>query len=204
MQPVAADPDKILKENDGTTKPLFHSNILLTSADDDRGSPSLHTVTSVDVAVAPMSSSLVQQDTQLLSSTTKGEDDSFPFSTINPQKQGGGNSKCGGLFAASTAVKTSRSGYLQRCLVKHLEELTVCYDGTVRDSEGSVYQFLYGEDGLDPTFSKYLSGSMEQLNFLAENYSALAFKDALSDDHIIEWGLMLCLLLLNTMPSRNH
>jgi DNA-directed RNA polymerase I subunit RPA1 len=25
-----------------------------------------------------------------------------------------------------TAVKTSRSGYLQRCLVKHLEELKVC------------------------------------------------------------------------------
>ncbi len=87
-----------------------------------------------------------------------------------------------------TAVKTSRSGYLQRCLVKHLEELTVCYDGTVRDSEGSVYQFLYGEDGLDPTFSKYLSGGMEQLNFLAENYSALAFKNALSEDYIERMG----------------
>ena len=31
-----------------------------------------------------------------------------------------------------TAVKTSRSGYLQRCLVKHLEGLTVSYDLTVR------------------------------------------------------------------------
>jgi DNA-directed RNA polymerase I subunit RPA1 len=30
-----------------------------------------------------------------------------------------------------TAVKTSRSGYLQRCLVKHLEGLRVAYDGTV-------------------------------------------------------------------------
>ncbi len=87
-----------------------------------------------------------------------------------------------------TAVKTSRSGYLQRCLVKHLEELTVCYDGTVRDAEGSVYQFLYGEDGLDPTFSKYLSGNMEQLNFLAENYSALAYKDALYEDYIDRMG----------------
>ena len=35
-----------------------------------------------------------------------------------------------------TAVKTSRSGYLQRCLVKHLEELKVSYDHTVRDGEG--------------------------------------------------------------------
>jgi len=31
-----------------------------------------------------------------------------------------------------TAVKTSRSGYLQRCLVKGLEELTVAYDHSVR------------------------------------------------------------------------
>ncbi|KAH9426402.1 DNA-directed RNA polymerase I subunit RPA1 [Dermatophagoides pteronyssinus] len=48
-----------------------------------------------------------------------------------------------------TAVKTSRSGYLQRCLIKHLEGLIVNYDLTVRDSEGSVIQWLYGEDGLD-------------------------------------------------------
>lgn len=33
-----------------------------------------------------------------------------------------------------TTVKTSRSGYLQRCLVKNLESLRVHYDGTVRDN----------------------------------------------------------------------
>ena len=32
-----------------------------------------------------------------------------------------------------TTVKTSRSGYLQRCLVKNLEPLRVHYDNTVRD-----------------------------------------------------------------------
>ena len=32
-----------------------------------------------------------------------------------------------------TTVKTSRSGYLQRCLVKNLEPLRVHYDHTVRD-----------------------------------------------------------------------
>lgn len=51
-----------------------------------------------------------------------------------------------------TTVKTSRSGYLQRCLVKNLEPLRVAYDSTVRDDcDGSVVQFLYGEDGCDPT-----------------------------------------------------
>ncbi|KAL1330569.1 hypothetical protein HN51_047809 [Arachis hypogaea] len=48
-----------------------------------------------------------------------------------------------------TAVKTSRSGYLQRCLMKNLECLKVSYDHTVRDSDGSVIQFRYGEDGVD-------------------------------------------------------
>ena len=55
-----------------------------------------------------------------------------------------------------TAVKTSRSGYLQRCLIKHLEGLVVNYDLTVRDSEGSVVQWMYGEDGLDVVRSQSL------------------------------------------------
>ncbi|KAK7345074.1 hypothetical protein VNO77_15476 [Canavalia gladiata] len=48
-----------------------------------------------------------------------------------------------------TAVKTSRSGYLQRCLMKNLECLKVSYDHTVRDADGSIIQFHYGEDGVD-------------------------------------------------------
>ncbi|KAL8172139.1 hypothetical protein V2J09_023943 [Rumex salicifolius] len=48
-----------------------------------------------------------------------------------------------------TAVKTSRSGYLQRCLIKNLESLRVHYDYTVRDADGSIVQFYYGEDGVD-------------------------------------------------------
>jgi len=55
-----------------------------------------------------------------------------------------------------TAVKTSRSGYLQRCLIKHLEGLRVHYDYTVRDSDGSVIQFRYGEDGLDVSRTKFV------------------------------------------------
>jgi DNA-directed RNA polymerase I subunit RPA1 len=72
-----------------------------------------------------------------------------------------------------TAVKTSRSGYLQRCLVKHLEELKVCYDHTVRDGEGGVVQFLYGEDGIDPTKAAHLDGSSTTLQYIARNSKAL-------------------------------
>ncbi len=56
-----------------------------------------------------------------------------------------------------TAVKTSRSGYLQRCLVKHLEPLVVGYDHTVRSSaDGSLVSIVAGEDGLDPTLVSFL------------------------------------------------
>ena len=67
-----------------------------------------------------------------------------------------------------TAVKTSRSGYLQRCLIKGLEGLKVEYDTTVRDIDGSMVQFLYGEDGLDITKQKSLKG----FKFILENLKA--------------------------------
>jgi DNA-directed RNA polymerase I subunit RPA1 len=75
-----------------------------------------------------------------------------------------------------TAVKTSRSGYLQRCLVKHLEELKVSYDHTVRDGEGGVVQFLYGEDGVDPTKAPHLDCEPRTFEFLARNHKSLQKK----------------------------
>ncbi|KAG9448436.1 hypothetical protein H6P81_008401 [Aristolochia fimbriata] len=56
-----------------------------------------------------------------------------------------------------TAIKTSRSGYLQRCLIKSLESLKVGYDHTVRNLDGSIIQFCYGEDGVDVHKTSYLS-----------------------------------------------
>ncbi|KAK8562107.1 hypothetical protein V6N13_148766 [Hibiscus sabdariffa] len=56
-----------------------------------------------------------------------------------------------------TAVKTSRSGYLQRCLIKNLECLKISYDHTVRDSDGSIVQFNYGEDGIDVHQTSFIS-----------------------------------------------
>ncbi len=49
-----------------------------------------------------------------------------------------------------TAVRTSKSGYLQRRLINALQELEAQYDGTVRTSENDIVQFEYGEDGTDP------------------------------------------------------
>ncbi|RWS28613.1 DNA-directed RNA polymerase III subunit RPC1-like protein, partial [Leptotrombidium deliense] len=49
-----------------------------------------------------------------------------------------------------TAVKTAETGYMQRRLVKALEDLVSHYDGSVRNSRGEVIQFVYGDDSLDP------------------------------------------------------
>ncbi|KDQ17519.1 hypothetical protein BOTBODRAFT_29699 [Botryobasidium botryosum FD-172 SS1] len=51
-----------------------------------------------------------------------------------------------------TAVKTAETGYIQRRLVKALEDVAVCYDGTVRNSLGDIVQFIYGEDGMDGAY----------------------------------------------------
>ena len=54
-----------------------------------------------------------------------------------------------------TAVRTQRSGYMQRRLINALEHLRLEYDGTVRDSVGDIVQFKYGEDSVDPAKSDH-------------------------------------------------
>jgi DNA-directed RNA polymerase subunit A' len=49
-----------------------------------------------------------------------------------------------------TAVRTSKSGYLQRRLINALSELETQYDGTVRDTSDTIVQFEFGEDGTSP------------------------------------------------------
>jgi DNA-directed RNA polymerase subunit A' len=49
-----------------------------------------------------------------------------------------------------TAVRTSKSGYLQRRLINALSELEAQYDGTVRDTSDTIVQFEFGEDGTSP------------------------------------------------------
>lgn len=76
-----------------------------------------------------------------------------------------------------TAVKTSRSGYLQRCLIKGMEGLSVGYDSSVRDADGSLVQFLYGEDGLDISKQRYL----KDFGFVLRN-----FESQLANTHYVE------------------
>lgn len=47
------------------------------------------------------------------------------------------------------ALGTASTGYIQRKLIKAMEDLRVCYDGTVRNSNGTLIEYLYGNTGID-------------------------------------------------------
>ena len=53
-----------------------------------------------------------------------------------------------------TALRTPKSGYLYRRLANALQDLRVEYDGTVRDANKKIIQFVYGDDGIDVSKSE--------------------------------------------------
>lgn len=79
-----------------------------------------------------------------------------------------------------TAVKTAETGYMQRRLVKSLEDLCVQYDTTVRTSTGEVVQFTYGGDSLDPAV---MEGNEKPINFshLLRHIKAMTMSEVRSD-----------------------
>ena len=48
-----------------------------------------------------------------------------------------------------TAIKTATTGYIQRKLIKALEDISVRYDGTIRSSNNMMIQYIYGENGIN-------------------------------------------------------
>jgi DNA-directed RNA polymerase II subunit RPB1 len=67
------------------------------------------------------------------------------------------------------AVKTANSGYLQRRLVKSMEDLKVAHDYSVRSSNNDVVQFCYGYDGfnaadLEKQKTRFLKINIDTLN----------------------------------------
>jgi len=56
---------------------------------------------------------------------------------------------------------TATSGYMQRRIVKLMEDIKISYDGTVRDVTGRIYQLAYSETGIDPTMTVKVNGNQE-------------------------------------------
>ncbi|KAH7390937.1 hypothetical protein DE146DRAFT_618562 [Phaeosphaeria sp. MPI-PUGE-AT-0046c] len=79
-----------------------------------------------------------------------------------------------------TAVKTAETGYIQRRLVKALEDVMVKYDGTVRNSLGDIIEFIYGEDGLDGAIIE--NQKLDTITMSEEKFEKTYKVDVLSTD----------------------
>lgn len=89
-----------------------------------------------------------------------------------------------------TAVKTAETGYMQRRLVKSLEDLCIQYDMSVRNSMGDIVQFSFGGDGLDPSYMEG-NGTPVELKRLLEDIIARYPSRAdpsLSADEIVSYS----------------
>lgn len=92
---------------------------------------------------------------------------------------------------------TSETGYIQRRLVKAMEDCKVYYDQTVRNATGTIVQFLYGEDGIDGTkierqFINYIDYNMLQMDAKYclrpdDNFGLYLTKDALKAMKSEDW-----------------
>jgi DNA-directed RNA polymerase subunit A' len=67
-----------------------------------------------------------------------------------------------------TALGTGDTGYMQRRIVKLMEDIHVKYDGTVRDETNKIYQFVYGENNEECTGQASFREIVTELNSRVE------------------------------------
>ena len=96
-----------------------------------------------------------------------------------------------------TAVKTSETGYIQRKLIKAMEDLKTHYDLSVRNADGNIIQFVYGEDGFD-----YCKIETQFLDYLKDTYEQLEDKHKFEEDE--NWNIILNNTTLKEMSLTNN
>ncbi|KAJ3055717.1 hypothetical protein HK097_009602 [Rhizophlyctis rosea] len=85
-----------------------------------------------------------------------------------------------------TAVKTAETGYMQRRLMKALEDLTAHYDKSVRSSTGGMVQFRYGDDALDPAS---MEGADVPVEFHRNFAHVMAILDQDDGERLLPWQI---------------
>jgi DNA-directed RNA polymerase II subunit RPB1 len=113
------------------------------------------------------------------------------------------NAKAGREGLIDTAIRTAQTGYIQRQLIKGLEDLSIRYDGTNRNARGIIIQTVYGENGINQSTQTELFISIlamdnktlnEKLGFSMEQIKKISSKTKLSvkelekynEDHIMK------------------
>lgn len=106
-----------------------------------------------------------------------------------------------GLANGLQVRDTASTGYIQRQLIKGLEDLSIRYDGTNRNARGIIIQTVYGENGINQATQTEL-----QLNILTMNNNNLSEKLGLSAEQIkkINKTLKIPVKDLNEFNERHH
>jgi DNA-directed RNA polymerase beta' subunit len=63
-----------------------------------------------------------------------------------------------------TALGTGETGYMQRRIIKLMEDMHVANDGTIRDDCNRIYQFYYGRHGFDTLGVPRVRDLAEEIN----------------------------------------
>jgi DNA-directed RNA polymerase II subunit RPB1 len=79
----------------------------------------------------------------------------------------------GRIGLMDTALKTADVGDMHRRMVKMLEDIRVAYDGSVRNNKGKIFQFVYGEDGMDARELQFVPSKPENVPMFVD-----VFKEA--------------------------
>lgn len=86
----------------------------------------------------------------------------------------------------NTAIKTADTGYIQRKLIKILEDIKVEYDGTVRNANDKIIQCVYGDNGIN--VEKQI---MQRIDLIGSNNATVREKYIYTQaeiDILIEYG----------------
>ena len=86
-----------------------------------------------------------------------------------------------GLANGLHVVDTADSGYLQRKLIKGLEDIYSAYDGTVRSANNVVIQFFYGDNMLDQQMQKRV-----KLNILSMSNTLIKNKYYFTTEELVQ------------------
>ena len=91
----------------------------------------------------------------------------------------------GRLGIISTSIKTAETGYLERKLIKRLEDVSTCYDCTIRASNNFILQYAYGGDSYDGSKVEQL-----QIDHLVYSLSDLTSRYAFTEENWADLRLL--------------
>ena len=89
-----------------------------------------------------------------------------------------------------TAMGTSKSGYIQRRIVKCLEDMQIQYDGTVRNTSGFIYQTAYGHDGMDTKHTIKVKDDISEICDISRMVERLNMEHEIKDEKDVEEELL--------------